>query len=245
MVIKRCITFHQTVQVCSDRLLQHHVLSLLFCPACLIAVQLVQLLKLCFVITLSSLLFSCLLLTAVCPACLTAGQLLNLCFVIPLSSLLLSSLLLTAVLPGVPLTTVQLLKLCFVLCPPCFCPPYFCPPYFSLLFCPVCLSQLFGFANVFCNHIEGGKQACPPGMDCPSHRDCYVPCTESLKGQWFEVNGHVFHRVHVCVCEYVCECICECIISRPDCIPLHHRVRSVFVSVFVFMHLFVRVFWRF
>ncbi|KAF5841710.1 Ion transport protein-domain-containing protein [Dunaliella salina] len=58
--------------------------------------------------------------------------------------------------------------------------------------------QLFGFLNVFCNHIDGGTQTCPPGVECPDYRDCYVPCEEQLQGQWFEVEGSPYGNMAFC-----------------------------------------------
>ena len=66
---------------------------------------------------------------------------------------------------------------------------------FGLFISPCAASQLFGYLDVFCNHIKGGRQSCPPGislLDCPAHHECYIPCDQDLQGQWFEVGVHIF-----------------------------------------------------
>ena len=42
--------------------------------------------------------------------------------------------------------------------------------------------QLFGYEFQFCDHVDGAQPVCPPGEDCPSHRDCYVPCSADQVG---------------------------------------------------------------
>jgi hypothetical protein len=71
------------------------------------------------------------------------------------------------------------------------------------------LNCLHRFA--FCK-AGGSERICPPGMNindpcpesatdcyhCPSHRDCYVPCTESEWGSWIYSHGSSYHDMAFC-----------------------------------------------
>jgi hypothetical protein len=48
--------------------------------------------------------------------------------------------------------------------------------------------QLFGYAFAFCDEADGfplgAQYLCPPGVDCPRHYDCYLPCDASQVRTW-------------------------------------------------------------
>jgi hypothetical protein len=58
----------------------------------------------------------------------------------------------------------------------------------------------------FCE-VEGGKPLCPIGEDggplasgyeCPSHRDCFVSCTEAQWGSWIAAPGSPYNGQAFC-----------------------------------------------
>jgi hypothetical protein len=70
--------------------------------------------------------------------------------------------------------------------------------------------MILGFRFSFCD-APGAEAACPPGMSkndpcledggcyqCPSHRDCYLPCTEAQWGQWISAPGSAYNDKAFC-----------------------------------------------
>eukprot|EP00803_Ostreobium_quekettii_P004183 evm.model.scf_87.8 EVM.evm.TU.scf_87.8 scf_87:120717-129538(-) len=62
--------------------------------------------------------------------------------------------------------------------------------------------QLFGYKFTFCDAVEGSSPQCPPGLeplkDCPSHFDCYLPCSEAEVGTWTEAPGSPYNDRGLC-----------------------------------------------
>ncbi|KAF5831559.1 Ion transport protein-domain-containing protein [Dunaliella salina] len=58
--------------------------------------------------------------------------------------------------------------------------------------------QFFGYQIAWCGKMEGASQRCPPGVECPLHRECYVDCRPEQLGQWFEVDRSPYNGLAYC-----------------------------------------------